>query len=615
MKRAAANIGGGFQQRLKRAHVSGSAQVPIEREQSQLAKVLLQHWAWGKLSTPMIQELAQAGQLDIEASCGMKNEHLEKIASIGCHGKYQGSLYRDLTTRLKKPIFKGTLFAMPMWIKISFFRTLQLAQMILLPHMLFAHMYAQGPKFFYDTLCDGHSDTIRAFWDAMSSTGRYKRSKVRARTNHRRLCVPVGFHGDGVTVLGVGKSWSKTCEAFSWSSMLSKGSTKFVNFLIYIIFNQCRCIGADKDSMKIFWKYLKWSFEAMWAGTWPSRDADGHPLDDPRAGQPLAGGHFAILWALKGDLDYFDNTLMLEGVGDLQPCIKCKANLSDIPWTEYHPTEAKWLHHCWQPDEWGPAHPNKPALFEVSGVDIDTVSLDVMHTKHLGTDQYSFASILHMLVHDVLGDSPDRNMQTIWGMIEQRYKKFGITNRYGEIRRSMYEASDALHFPRLKGRASEIRHLARPLLDIWEELMDKDNQQHRQVRLLLKAAWQIERILDEAKDEYVLPEAARKVFKTQCYQYVAAASCLGNHYHTMAPPRWLFHFTMKFHYLLHIATQASDICPRLTWCYQGEDLLQHLKVLIQASARGCSPQTLVNKIMERYIVGLSYAFMEDDEWL
>ena len=59
--------------------------------------------------------------------------------------------------------------------------------------------------------------------------------------------------------------------------------------------------------------------------------------------------------------------------------------------------------------------------------------------------------------------------------------------------------------------------------------------------------------------------------------------------------------------MFHLADCAKHMSPKLAWCYQGEDLMHKVKVLAQASFRGTPPKILGNKILGKYLVGLSQA--------
>jgi hypothetical protein len=48
--------------------------------------------------------------------------------------------------------------------------------------------------------------------------------------------------------------------------MLGSGSTVSTNFFIWLVYKKCVAMGAA-NTMAVFWKYLKWSFEACQQGS------------------------------------------------------------------------------------------------------------------------------------------------------------------------------------------------------------------------------------------------------------------------------------------------------------------------------------------------------------
>ena len=70
---------------------------------------------------------------------------------------------------------------------------------------------------------------------------------------------------------------------------------------------------------------------------------------------------------------------------------------------------------------------------------------------------------------------------------------------------------------------------------------------------------------------------------------------------------FLFNFVPKNHYLFHLAELGKQMSPRLAWCYQGEDLMHKVKIMAQGSFRGTPAKTLGNKVMAKYLIGLSQA--------
>ena len=56
--------------------------------------------------------------------------------------------------------------------------------------------------------------------------------------------------------------------------------------------------------------------------------------------------------------------------------------------------------------------------------------------------------------------------------------------RFNTLKATMFSGDDA-GFPCLKGKAAEIRHLARPLSACFKTFADTSNKQQRQVALML----------------------------------------------------------------------------------------------------------------------------------
>ena len=150
----------------------------------------------------------------------------------------------------------------------------------------------------------------------------------------------------------------------------------------------------------------------------------------------------------------------------------------------------------------------------------------------------------------------------------------------------------------------------KPLLTIWERKMDPGFQQHRLIRFALKASVGLEDILDEHASDFRLMGEVASTFKDLCYQMVACVSALGQYYH----PKniWLFHVTIKAHYILHLGNSCGQLNPRLGWCYRGEDMMGKVKRLVQSCCRGSCPQRIVVKVMQKYMYGLALVLMDSD---
>lgn len=311
----------------------------------------------------------------------------------------------------------------------------------------------------------------------------------------------------------------------------------------------------------------------LFAGVWPSTDADGNPFapgtpEHLRQGKALAGGWKACLWIVRGDLEFFSSALGLESSTSKHPCFVCRANDSDIPWTDSREGIARWEATVWSKSHWEHHRGDgRHILFrECPGVSITSVMPDLMHTKHLGVDQYYYGSVLRLLTHSILRDTHENNLSFVWSELQKQYQSHETRYKFNTLKFSMFLVDG--DFPKLKGRAAEVRCVGKPLTEVFRQAMNTHDPIHRLVYLGLTMLTKMEDIV--ATDAgYSLSNESHKEFVSSAYSFLAILTKLGHHFHGNGPP--MFHFTIKCHYLLHIAKSSKWIHPALSWCYSGED--------------------------------------------
>jgi hypothetical protein len=167
-------------------------------------------------------------------------------------------------------------------------------------------------------------------------------------------------------------------------------------------------------------------------------------------------------------------------------------------------------------------------------------------------------------------------------------------------------------FPKLKGKAAEIRHLLGPLHHVFSKHMNGGNKVHRHIALALKLSYQMEQILDQNADVYSLPARDAASFKKAAFGFLALQTTLGHHFHTTVG--MLFHTTVKSHWLAHAACLAAHQNPRSAWTYSGEDFLQRLKKLVIASSAGTPPHQVVGKVMHKYCFAVGLDLADQADW-
>jgi hypothetical protein len=606
-KRGARQIGplrGGLRQRLAAdAAATGPARA------SHLATLLVEKWSWGKYSAVEVQEIALAATRD-----GNSHSDVQSLATMGASGAVPGNCHRDMLRRLSRPPLADALYSVQLFYRAPPAGTVFQEQSMLFPHELFACMYTHHREAFVERLCGSTAGKVEAFWRAMETHPNMPTHPLRLRENYLTRCIPLSLHGDGVPVAGIGKSWSKSVECYSWSSLLYYGRTLDSNFLMFFLYKQLCVTDGAVTTIDQVWTALSWSLHALFTGLWPSHDWQGRAY--PRgtrhgdlAGTPLAEGWFAAVWVLRGDLEYFWQTLRLEHPNSNSPCVLCRCNTTTVPWTDFR-RGTGWEAHVWQPAAWLHARPGRHQLFRLPGISVCSVVPDLMHTKHLGVDAYVYGSCLSWLVRFVLPGDANDNLQVVTEMLKRAYRELHSASRFGTLRFSMFESAD--HFPKLKGKANELRHLGPALLKVVEGVMDSADRTHRQVRLALRCSCRLEALLDEHDRAFKLPPAAAAEWESAVYDLLALVTALANEFHPRGIMLW--HITIKSHYLLHLGKLVHHINPRLGWCYAGEDFVGRLKLLVQAAHRGTPAHLVVNKVLLKYALGMGYNLMDRRQW-
>ncbi len=224
------------------------------------------------MSTPQVQHIVQLLQEDVDKAVAgrLDLEQIRSVARIGSHGTYAGNTLRDLDRQLGQAPLNEALhgFSAPLKSDLVALHTVAREQQLILPHVVFATIFNSHQSDFR-RLFSGGDGALRNFWSDMVNHPCYDRCAGDPGWENRT--VPLALHGDGTPVAGVGKSWSRLMDIFSFSSLLAVGSTLDFTLLIYAVFTQL----ATKSSMETVWTLICWSFKWLAKGVWPDEDAYG----------------------------------------------------------------------------------------------------------------------------------------------------------------------------------------------------------------------------------------------------------------------------------------------------------------------------------------------------
>ena len=309
---------GGYLQQLAQLQERAEEPPPAMASKSKLATQLLESWAWGTISAPRVQAVAEAAVED-----GLLHPGVQKLSKIGGQGRFPGNMHRDLTVLFGKPTLVNAISEYHLKLKIKKNVSEDMPVSFLLPHKLFSCMFHSMPSAFQASVLGGHADQIANFWKSMKDHP-FVLARPETGADLHKL-VPIALHGDGVSYMQAMRAGGKSMEALSWSSLLSVSPTKVSSFLMLLIAKSAvKDWGLDQTWPKA-WRILCWSLTALASGKWPLKDwnnkdfVDEGSIDFMDRGRPLADGFGAIVFVLRSDLELLSNHFHLNSLAN-HPC-------------------------------------------------------------------------------------------------------------------------------------------------------------------------------------------------------------------------------------------------------------------------------------------------------
>ena len=227
-----------------------------------------------------------------------------------------------------------------------------------------------------------------------------------------------------------------------------------------------------------FMRIMKWSFSALFAGTWPRRDWRGVAYEPGSSdGEPLADGYFACLIGLCGDLDYCAKFLgHPRWSSHSEPCGLCRATFrGPLTWLNFS-ENAPWEGTQWTPETWArrPIRSTCP-LFEMPGFTSIAVLPDYMHNKYLGYAQYLFGSVFWLLCFVHMAAAPLQNLRTLANFImsfQNRHRPQHGERYPARTLRKLTMFVKKRDFPKLRGKGGQIRGLGDAMIAMWKRYGD-----------------------------------------------------------------------------------------------------------------------------------------------
>lgn len=218
-----------------------------------------------------------------------------------------------------------------------------------------------------------------------------------------------------------------------------------------------------------------------------------------------------------------------------------------MPWWHFAPGAA-WLSALFTMLSFTNAGLAQCGLFKCIGVSVFSLYPDWMHVKHLGVDKVLLGSVLWILVHWILpGTDAEAKLNVIWSDIVRIYNEDNVASRYGSIKMTMFTSTST---PKLKGTASEIKHLAPVLVKIFEAYMDASVEMHRKILVLLRLSAHLDHLIDRNKDHVVMPASESEALIATGFAYCSLFYEISIAFKDSSVA--LFAITAKAHFLMHI---------------------------------------------------------------
>lgn len=513
--------------------------------------------------------------LDIDESHA--DQVLRHLAQLGKSGSATGNIHRDLVTYLGEPSIPKA-FKAAVHVKVEKPRRGQssiacINMSFLLPHEFFHYLYTKRPVLWRDIMLGGSSENVALFWKGVKERKdpRFQLldlSPVTKKTNWEQKAIPFSIHGDAVPVIAVGKAGTKSLDMTSQQSLLAcEGSSLWVKQPICGIFEQSKVKNDDFDTDAEAGDVLLWSYKALQNGKWPAEDHRGRKYaadsaEGMLAGQDLADGYCGVLYIEKSDLDFLAKRLGLRHYSAHAPCDLCpctKAGEAAL-WPSNFGPDSQWINALYTPEEWRALYPNVPHwLFSLLHFCQLNIEPDELHIIWLGTAMWCDGSVLWMLVFRVMPDTPSKNMQALWQQISECYAELRTAVQYTNLSIGSFcdPAKPSGHYPKLKGKGAEVKHLSAVLCKVWATNMDPDCHEHRLIADLLLQQQSFACIIDNHANELFLPVDQADKLQMHIITFLRLYTELGHIADANGDLLW--NVTTKFHWLYHIGQRLHTL--------------------------------------------------------
>ena len=255
------------------------------------------------------------------------------------------------------------------------------------------------------------------------------------------------------------------------------------------------------------------------------------------------------------------------------------------------------------------------------GLHISSAMKDVLHISCLGVALHANGNTLFYLVFsDFFGSVAEKNMAVVWKLIQEEYRKQSVSNQFHciEISSSCSALSPMSDYPIMSGKGAENRCLVPVLLEIVRNHMREDIQEDRIIFKMLKCLTAFYDILNEGSDDgnypFVLPKAVHARLTKAVDEFLLFYSLLSQLAVDSSPPRLAWKKVSKHHMMVHLASEAAQLNPRLSWCYANEDYVGRVSRIAHACRHGTPPALRSEAVSQRVVTGFVLRLVHEQRW-
>ena len=124
------------------------------------------------------------------------------------------------------------------------------------------------------------------------------------------------------------------------------------------------------------------------------------------------------------------------------------------------------------------------------------VHFDLMHCRYLGYLQQLFGSVFWLLCEEMMQRSPLVNLHELWNFLKTYQAEHKVHSPYSQRLNKLSMYKKQTDFPKLRGKASEIKDMAAAMEAMWS-FFAIPGQDFQEIGLLLRLTCEFEEILQE----------------------------------------------------------------------------------------------------------------------